>query len=91
MIRPSGSVQLDYEGELAVVIGSRARRVSRAAALDYVAGYACFNDGSVRDYQRHSQQFTPGQELSRERLVRALARHDRRGARSARACACAHG
>src|SRR5436190_6115415 len=60
MIRPLDSVQLDYEGELAVVIGRRARRVTRAAALDYVAGYACFNDGSVRDYQRHSQQFTPG-------------------------------
>jgi 2-keto-4-pentenoate hydratase/2-oxohepta-3-ene-1,7-dioic acid hydratase in catechol pathway len=60
MIRPHDSVQFDYEGELAVVIGRRARRVSRAAALDYVAGYACFNDGSVRDYQRHSAQFTPG-------------------------------
>jgi len=60
MIRPLDSVQFDYEGELAVVIGRRARRVTRAAALDYVAGYACFNDGSVRDYQRHSQQFTPG-------------------------------
>ena len=60
MIRPSDSVQFDYEGELAVVIGRRARRVTRAAALDYVAGYACFNDASVRDYQRHSQQFTPG-------------------------------
>ena len=60
MIRPSDSVQFDYEGELAVVIGRRARRVTRAAALDYVAGYACFNDVSVRDYQRHSQQFTPG-------------------------------
>jgi len=60
IIRPVESVQLDYEGELAVVIGRRARRVTRAAALDYVAGYACFNDGSVRDYQRHSQQFTPG-------------------------------
>ena len=57
---PIGSVQLDWEGELAVIIGKRARRVSRAQALDYVAGYACFNDGSVRDYQRHSQQFTPG-------------------------------
>ena len=43
-----------------MIIGKRARRVSRAHALDYVAGYACFNDGSVRDYQRHSQQFTPG-------------------------------
>jgi len=60
MLRPLDSVQFDYEGELAVVIGRRARRVTRAAALDYVAGYACFNDGSVRDYQRHSQQFTPG-------------------------------
>ncbi len=58
--RPTDSVQLDWEGELAVIIGKRARRVSRAQALDYVAGYACFNDGSVRDYQRHSQQFTPG-------------------------------
>jgi 2-keto-4-pentenoate hydratase/2-oxohepta-3-ene-1,7-dioic acid hydratase in catechol pathway len=58
--RPIGSVQLDWEGELAVIIGKRARRVRRAQALDYVAGYACFNDGSVRDYQRHSQQFTPG-------------------------------
>jgi 2-keto-4-pentenoate hydratase/2-oxohepta-3-ene-1,7-dioic acid hydratase in catechol pathway len=46
------------------VIGRRARRVSRAAALDYVAGYACFNDGSVRDYQRHSQQFTPGKNFA---------------------------
>jgi 2-keto-4-pentenoate hydratase/2-oxohepta-3-ene-1,7-dioic acid hydratase in catechol pathway len=58
--RPTDSVQLDWEGELAVIIGKRARRVGRAQALDYVAGYACFNDGSVRDYQRHSQQFTPG-------------------------------
>jgi 2-keto-4-pentenoate hydratase/2-oxohepta-3-ene-1,7-dioic acid hydratase in catechol pathway len=60
MLRPLDTVQFDYEGELAVVIGRRARRVTRAAALDYVAGYACFNDGSVRDFQRHSQQFTPG-------------------------------
>jgi len=60
MLRPAESVQFDFEGELAVVIGKRARRVSRAKAFDYVAGYTCFNDGSVRDYQRHSQQFTPG-------------------------------
>jgi len=58
--KPRESEQLDYEGELAVVIGKRARRVSRERALDYVAGYSCFNDGSVRDYQRHSPQFTPG-------------------------------
>ncbi len=60
LLRPRESEQLDYEGELAVVIGKRARRVSRERALDYVAGYSCFNDGSVRDYQRHSPQFTPG-------------------------------
>jgi 2-keto-4-pentenoate hydratase/2-oxohepta-3-ene-1,7-dioic acid hydratase in catechol pathway len=60
ILKPRESEQLDYEGELAVVIGRRARRVGRDRALDYVAGYSCFNDGSVRDYQRHSQQFTPG-------------------------------
>ncbi len=60
LLKPRESEQFDYEGELAVVIGKRARRVSREQAFDYVAGYSCFNDGSVRDYQRHSQQFTPG-------------------------------
>jgi 2-keto-4-pentenoate hydratase/2-oxohepta-3-ene-1,7-dioic acid hydratase in catechol pathway len=58
--KPRESEQFDYEGELAVVIGKRARRVSKEDALDYVAGYACFNDGSIRDFQRHSAQFTPG-------------------------------
>ena len=60
LVRPRASERFDYEGELAVVIGKRARHVSRARAFDYVAGYSCFNDGSIRDYQRHSQQFTPG-------------------------------
>jgi 2-keto-4-pentenoate hydratase/2-oxohepta-3-ene-1,7-dioic acid hydratase in catechol pathway len=60
MIRPEASAQYDYEGELAVVIGRRARRVARRDALDYVAGYSCFNDGSVRDFQRHGLQWTPG-------------------------------
>jgi 2-keto-4-pentenoate hydratase/2-oxohepta-3-ene-1,7-dioic acid hydratase in catechol pathway len=60
LIKPSESVQYDYEGELAVVIGKQARHVNRADALTYVAGYSCFNDGSVRDYQRHSVQWTPG-------------------------------
>jgi 2-keto-4-pentenoate hydratase/2-oxohepta-3-ene-1,7-dioic acid hydratase in catechol pathway len=58
--KPRESEQLDFEGELAVIIGKRARRVGRQRALDYVAGYACFNDGSIRDFQRHSPQFTPG-------------------------------
>jgi 2-keto-4-pentenoate hydratase/2-oxohepta-3-ene-1,7-dioic acid hydratase in catechol pathway len=60
LVRPRESEQLDFEGELAVVIGKRARRVGKERALEYVAGYACFNDGSVRDFQRHSPQFTPG-------------------------------
>ena len=60
LLLPPSSVQFDYEGELAVVIGKRARRVRKEQALDYVAGYACFNDGSIRDFQRHSQPFTPG-------------------------------
>jgi 2-keto-4-pentenoate hydratase/2-oxohepta-3-ene-1,7-dioic acid hydratase in catechol pathway len=60
LLLPPSSVQFDYEGELAVVIGKRARHVRKEQALDFVAGYSCFNDGSIRDYQRHSQQFTPG-------------------------------
>ena len=60
MIRPAASVQYDYEGELAVVIGKRARHVPRGRAYEHVAGYSCFNDGSLRDYQRHSVQWTPG-------------------------------
>lgn len=60
LIRPLASERFDFEGELAVIIGKRARRVSRDKALEHVAGYSCFNDGSVRDFQRHSGQFTPG-------------------------------
>jgi len=60
IVRPRISQQFDFEGELAVVIGRRARHVSRDAALDYVAGYCCFMDGSIRDWQRHTPQFTPG-------------------------------
>jgi len=48
---PRLSHQYDFEGELAVVIGRTARDVSKAEAMDYVAGYTCFMDGSVRDYQ----------------------------------------
>jgi 2-keto-4-pentenoate hydratase/2-oxohepta-3-ene-1,7-dioic acid hydratase in catechol pathway len=60
MLRPKASEQLDYEAELAVVIGRTARHVSKSRALDYVAGYSCFNDGSIRDYQRKSSQFIMG-------------------------------
>ena len=60
MVRPAASRQYDFEGELAVVIGRTARHVGRAEALDYVAGYSCFNDGSLRDFQMRALQWTPG-------------------------------
>jgi len=60
LVQPSNSTRLDYEGELAVVIGKPARHVSREHAMDFVAGFAVFNDASVRDWQRHTSQFTPG-------------------------------
>ena len=60
ILRPPASSKLDFEAELAVVIGRTATRVPAGVALDHVAGYACFNDGSVRDYQRKSTQWTMG-------------------------------
>lgn len=60
IIRPRASTKLDYEAELAVVIGKRVRHLTPANALDCVAGYSCFNDGSIRDYQRKTNQWTIG-------------------------------
>jgi acylpyruvate hydrolase len=58
--RPSVSDKLDFEAELAVVIGKRSRFLSPANALESVAGYSCFNDGTLRDYQRKTAQWTIG-------------------------------
>ena len=60
MLYPECSDKLDYEAELAVIIGKTARNVAVAHSLNHVAGYSCFNDGSVRDYQRKSTQWTMG-------------------------------
>jgi 2-keto-4-pentenoate hydratase/2-oxohepta-3-ene-1,7-dioic acid hydratase in catechol pathway len=60
LVRPKVSSDFDYEGELAVIIGTSCRHVTKADAYAQVAGYACYNDGSVRDWQRHTIQFTPG-------------------------------
>ena len=60
ILRPPESVMLDYEGELALIIGAHARRISVEDALSVIAGYACYNDASVRDFQRHTTQFHPG-------------------------------
>ncbi|HEX3930840.1 MAG TPA: fumarylacetoacetate hydrolase family protein [Nocardioides sp.] len=64
MIQPSVSNRFDYEGELAVVIGRRARHVPLDAAWEVVAGYSAFNDGSVRDWQRHTSQITAGKNFT---------------------------
>lgn len=60
IVRPRLSHELDFEGELAVIIGKPGRHIAREDAFGHVAGYACYNDGSVRDFQRHTHQFTPG-------------------------------
>lgn len=65
IVRPPCSTQLDYEAELAVVVGRRARHVREADALAIVAGYSCFNDGSIRDYQRKTAQWTIGKNFDR--------------------------
>ncbi|TYC69146.1 fumarylacetoacetate hydrolase family protein [Stappia sp. BW2] len=60
LIKPLESDMFDYEGEVAVIIGKEGRRISEEDALSYVAGYSCYNDGSVRDWQKHTHQFMPG-------------------------------
>lgn len=57
---PSTTTQFDYEGEMALVIGKDAWHVPEAEAMNYVAGYAAYNDFSVRDWQRATTQWTPG-------------------------------
>ena len=64
MVRPRESLALDFEGEIAMIVGKPGRRIAKESWLDHVAGFACYNDGSVRDYQRHTSQFTPGKNFS---------------------------
>ena len=60
IIRPKVSDKLDYEAELAFIVGKKARHLTLENALDCVAGYSIFNDGSIRDYQRKTTQWTIG-------------------------------
>src|SRR2546423_972061 len=60
VLRPSFSTAFDYEGELAVVIGRGGRHIPEQAVGAHIAGYSCYNDVSVRDWQRHTAQWTPG-------------------------------
>jgi acylpyruvate hydrolase len=60
IIRPKCSVTLDYEAELVFIVGRETRHATEDNALDAIAGYSMFNEGSVRDYQRKATQWTPG-------------------------------
>jgi 2-keto-4-pentenoate hydratase/2-oxohepta-3-ene-1,7-dioic acid hydratase in catechol pathway len=60
IVKPKLSDKVDYECELAVIIGKGGRYISEAKAYDHVYGYSCYNDVSIRDYQNHTSQWTPG-------------------------------
>ncbi|HMW24478.1 MAG TPA: fumarylacetoacetate hydrolase family protein [Burkholderiaceae bacterium] len=62
---PPESTQVDYEAEIAVVIGKAGRRIREADAARHIAGYACYNDGSIRDWQKHTSQWVPGKNFWR--------------------------
>ncbi|MXW07944.1 MAG: fumarylacetoacetate hydrolase family protein [Gammaproteobacteria bacterium] len=64
MLRPQESNSLDFEGEIALVVGSPGRRIPKEESLDHVFGFSCYNDGSVREYQRHTSQFTAGKNFA---------------------------
>jgi 2-keto-4-pentenoate hydratase/2-oxohepta-3-ene-1,7-dioic acid hydratase in catechol pathway len=65
IVAPAASDRFDFEGELAVVIGRRARHVGREDAMHVIAGVTPFMDGTVRDWQRHTSQFTAGKNFDR--------------------------
>ena len=65
IVRPPESHRLDYEGEIAIIIGKGGRRISEADSWDHIAGYACYNDGSVRDWQVATSQWGPGKNFWR--------------------------
>ena len=64
IVMPPESTNLDYEGEIAVIIGKSGRRISEEKSWRHIAGYSCYNDGSVRDWQRHTLQWTAGKNFS---------------------------
>lgn len=64
VVRPRASTQFDYEAELAVIIGKPARHVEEERADEYIAGYSCFAENSLRDWQKHAAQATPGKNFA---------------------------
>lgn len=65
LLRPRESTRFDFEGEIAVIIGQGGRRISEADSWKHIAGYSCYNDGSVRDWQKHTAQWTAGKNFAR--------------------------
>lgn len=65
LLRPKVSDKFDFETELAVIIGKSGRYIAREAAYNHIAGYTCFNDGSIRDWQFHTSQIVPGKNFYR--------------------------
>ncbi len=64
MIIPTESPNLDYEGEIAIVISKEGFRIAEEDAYDYIAGYSIYNDGSIRDWQLHTTQWIPGKNFN---------------------------
>jgi 2-keto-4-pentenoate hydratase/2-oxohepta-3-ene-1,7-dioic acid hydratase in catechol pathway len=65
IVRPRESTHMDFEAEIAVIIGKPGRRISQKDSWGHIAGYSCYNDGSVRDWQRHTIQWTAGKNFAR--------------------------
>ena len=65
IVRPKDSIQLDYEAEMVAVVGKRARHLTMENAVDCIAGYSCGNEGSVREFQRHTTQWGMGKNFDR--------------------------
>lgn len=65
ILKPKAGAELDYEGELVVVIGKRGRHIPEASAFDYIAGYTCMNEGTVRDWMDKGTQNTPAKNFDR--------------------------
>jgi 2-keto-4-pentenoate hydratase/2-oxohepta-3-ene-1,7-dioic acid hydratase in catechol pathway len=65
IVRPRESTHLDFEAEIAVIIGTPGRRISQADSWKHIFGYSCYNDGSVREWQRHTIQWTAGKNFAR--------------------------
>jgi 2-keto-4-pentenoate hydratase/2-oxohepta-3-ene-1,7-dioic acid hydratase in catechol pathway len=65
LLRPLASTQLDYEAEMVAIVGKRSKHLTMANSLDCIAGYSCANEGSVREFQRHSTQWGMGKNFDR--------------------------